>query len=89
MAKKPVIIYYHDADFEMRKHKLTKNCCPQIVYDWGEVGVDGYHFRDTYWRCTCEEGDFYGFANLQSARAFLKDSIQSYIYKLQEKLKKL
>lgn len=87
--KKPSILYYHDSEFDIKKHKISKDCCPQIVYKWGDVSVDGYYFRDTYWRCQCKQGDFYGYANLKSAREYLVDNLQSYIYKLQSKLKKI
>jgi hypothetical protein len=87
--KKPTTLYYHDSDFDIKKHKITKECCPQLVYRWNDVGVDGYRYKDTYWRCTCSQGDFHGHDNLKSAKDYLADCLQSYICTLQGKLKKL
>lgn len=89
MEKRPNIIYFHDCDFNMQKHKLDKDCCPQVIYTWGDVTVDGYHIKETYWRCSCARGDFHGHASLAAARDYLRNNIQSYIYKLTEKLKNL
>jgi len=77
--KKPTTLYRYDVNRRINKHKITKECCPQVEveYPYGLL-----------FRCRCG-GDNYGYASLKEAKLEAIQWAKQEIYDCTEFIKKL